>query len=495
MLLAGTLLSFTFAPYNIGFAFSFLLMLGFYVDISQLSPKNGAIAGWLFGLGYFGLGVSWVYHSIYLFGGATVPLAAAVTLLFVLVMTVFPALCAWAFLTLKPVLPWSVRALVFASLWTLLELARGKIMGGFPWIILGYSQTESFVGSLAPLIGVYGISFFVAFLLPFLADYALVHRRHKQRNALYGVALFGLFCVVISLFGLNKVEFSTPKNTALQVRLVQANIPQSMKFTQAMLQESLQQYTQMSQAGLDSVASKVDLIIWPETAIPTYFDRVEQALAPFNQSMALQNIDVLAGGFYRDGDAVYNSVMQLGGEQALYQKRHLVPFGEYMPFRFLLDFMAAFVQIPMSDLSSGSGPHKPLMIGSEAIGLSICYEDVFGEEMRALLPDATLLVNVSNDAWFGESAAPHQHQQKAQMRAREFSRPMLRVTNTGISSVIDYRGKVVHTIAHNTKGVIDATVVPREGLTLYAKTGNWPVFLLSIFILFFALTNFLKQRR
>jgi len=170
----------------------------------------------------------------------------------------------------------------------------------------------------------------------------------------------------------------------------------------------------------------------------------------------------------------------------LYQKRHLVPFGEFMPLRFLLDFAAAYIQIPMSDLSAGSGPHVPLSVGGVEVGVSICYEDVYGEEMRALLPVSTLLVNVSNDAWFGNSAAPHQHEQKARMRAREFARPLVRVTNTGVSSSIDHLGRVDGRIAHDTAGWLDVTVQPREGMTLYARTGNWPVFLIALCILVFA---------
>jgi len=194
-------------------------------------------------------------------------------------------------------------------------------------------------------------------------------------------------------------------------------------------------------------------------------------------------IDIIAGGFQRDGENIYNAVKQLGGEQAVYQKRHLVPFGEYMPLRFLLDFAAKFIIIPMADLAAGTGPNLPLTLQGVEVGISICYEDVFGEEMREVLPAAELLVNVSNDAWFGNTLAPHQHEQKARMRAREFERPMIRVTNTGISTAIDYRGNVMGRIEPNTKGILDVRVQPRSGYTLYARTGNWPVFIICIIIL------------
>ena len=244
-----------------------------------------------------------------------------------------------------------------------------------------------------------------------------------------------------------------------------------MKFSRERLNHALQQYVSLTTEKL----SDVDLVVWPETAIPTYFDRLDEVLKPTVDRLDTLGIDVLSGGFYRDGDDVYNSVRQLGGDRLLYRKRHLVPFGEFMPFRFILDHVARFVEIPMSDLSAGSGPHEPIHLQGESIGLSICYEDVYGEEMRALLPASTLLINVSNDAWFGDSAAPHQHEQKARMRAREFARPLVRVTNTGVSSSIDYRGRVQARIAHNTQGVLDVAVLPRTGTTPYAATGNYPI--------------------
>ena len=178
---------------------------------------------------------------------------------------------------------------------------------------------------------------------------------------------------------------------------------------------------------------------------------------------------------------------QLGGTEQIYRKHHLVPFGEYLPFRSVLEIFAALVEIPGSDLSRGSDQVVPLTIAGEAIGVSICYEDVFGEELRSLVPESTVLVNVSNDAWFGDSAAPHQHEQKARMRARELARPLIRVTNTGVSSSIAYNGAIEGRIANDVRGTLDVRVTPRTGLTWYARTGNWPVFAVAMAILSMAL--------
>lgn len=476
----GALMVLSFAPYSVHWSLPFLLVLVLYQLVQHLTPKQGLMAGWCFGFGYFGLSVNWVYNSIYMFGAATAPLAAAVTLLFVLVMTVFPALTVWAFLKLRKNLAWPWHALLFASLWALAELARGKIMGGFPWALLGYGQTTELFGALAPWIGVYGIGFIVAFLPNLLTD-LIRHNWHNGRRrigASIGVLVLGV-AVFFGLLALDNVSSSQAKGTSLNVRLVQANIAQELKFSRERLESSLQQYTALSVQDLP----ETDLIIWPETAIPTYFSNVEQVIEPFANSLHAQGTEVLAGGFYRDENFSYNSVRQLAGEKALYQKRHLVPFGEYMPFRFMLSWLAAYIEIPMSDLGRGTGANLPIVLKGEPLGLSICYEDVFGEEMREVIPEATVLINVSNDAWFGEKVAPFQHEQKAQMRARELARPLIRVTNTGVSSVIDYKGQIQGSIEQGTQGFLDVTVKPRTGASLYARTGNWPVFILSILVL------------
>ena len=493
-LLAGLALPFSFAPTEWWLIAPVSIVL-FYFLLQEQTPRECLIRGALFGLGYFGIGVHWVYHSLHLFGAAIAPLAALLTMVFVMVMVIFPSLTAWTWARWRQPshrLPSHLilNAVLFTALWVMAELLRGKIMGGFPWILVGYSQTAGPLGSLAPWIGVYGLSACVVLIAALLVCVVFIR----------GIGQFFVATAMVMLVGVavlaNRIDVSTPVGDPLAVRLVQANIPQEMKFSQERLDNSLRQYAALTQQNMGSHFDEGGLVIWPETAIPTYFDLVDDYFEPFSSALSARGIEVLTGGFYRDGDKTYNSVRQLGGEKALYQKRHLVPFGEFMPMRFILDFVAAFIQIPMSDLSRGSGPHIPLSLRGVEVGVSICYEDVYGEEMRALLPTSTMLVNVSNDAWFGSSAAPHQHEQKARMRAREFARPLVRVTNTGVSSSINHLGQVEGRIAHDTAGVLDVTVQPREGMTLYAKTGNWPIFLWALAILLTAIwrTRFTFER-
>ncbi len=488
-LLAGLALPFSFAPTE-WWVLAPLSIALFYALLQEQTPRESLIRGLLFGLAYFGIGVHWVYHSLHLFGAAIAPLAAGLTIIFVLVMAVFPTLTAWLWARWRQPSKPIFNGLLFSALWVIAELLRGKIMGGFPWILVGYSQTSGPLGSFAPWIGVYGLS--AAVVLLSVMFFCVVVARTAGRF----IAASTMLLLFVLSFWLNRVDVSTPVGDPLAVRLVQANIQQEMKFSQDRLDKSLRQYASLTQQNMGNHFDKGGLVIWPETAIPTYFRVVDEYFQPFTNALSARGIEVLTGGFYQDGDKTYNSVRQLGGDKELYLKRHLVPFGEFMPLRFILDYVATFIQIPMSDLSPGTGPHVPLSLRGVKVGVSICYEDVYGEEMRALLPASTLLVNVSNDAWFGASAAPHQHEQKARMRAREFARPLVRVTNTGVSSSISHLGRVEGRIAHNTSGVLDVMVQPREGLTIYARTGNWPIFLLAIVFLIYTIlrTRFTFQR-
>jgi len=473
-LVAGALLSLAFAPFELWWLAPVCIGC-LYALIQPHTPRRAALLGFLFGLGYFGIGVSWVYNSLHVFGGASLPAAIALTAAFVIVMALFP--CITSFLFRKLTRQQGARltlfnATLFASLWVLGELLRGKIMGGFPWILIGYSQTSGPLGSFAPLAGVYGISFLVVLWSVLLTTVAVPKQALRTRIASISLLLL----IPVAGILLDRVRYTTPVIESLTVRIVQANIPQELKFSEELLFNSLQEYTNLSVTAPEGT----ELILWPETAIPTFFANVETSLQPLVDAMDNRGIEVLSGGFYSDEKGNYNSVRQLGGNKALYQKRHLVPFGEYVPFRAIVNWFRSLVTIPNFDLSAGDGPLEPLIIQNTPLGISICYEDVFGEEMRALMPAATVLVNVSNDAWFGDSFAPHQHEQKARMRAREFQRPMVRATNTGVSSFINERGEVQGRIAHDKAGTLDRTVVPQQGLTPYAASGNWPIGILVI---------------
>ena len=495
---AGAALVLAFAPWGL-WPLAPLSLAVLYASLQRATPRRAALTGFAFGLGYFGFGVNWVYHSLNLFGGATEVFAGLLTALLIVVVASFPAGATWAWACLRDLYPVpspatgarprfrASDAWVFAAAWSLAELARGKFLGGFPWIVVGYSQTSGPMGALAPMVGVYGIGFLLVGATASLPALASPASRRSRAAAGVSIALVGTATLAAP-----SLSFSAPAaGPPLGVRLVQANIRQEVKFRPERLARSLREYVDLS---LDRLPADIDLVVWPETAIPASFARVETTLMPAVAAFEARGVDVLAGGFERSGDSTWNAVRELTGERQTYRKRHLVPFGEYLPFRGALEAFAAFVRIPGKDLSRGTGPHEPLRVAGESIGVSICYEDVFGEEMRALVPEAGVLVNVSNDAWFGDSAAPHQHEQKARMRARELARPMIRVTNTGVSSSIAFDGMVEGRIAQNEKGVLDVRVVPRTGTTWFARTGNWPVFLVATTLLALAAVRRVRVR-
>lgn len=471
VLLAGIAMPFSFAPYSMWFL-PFFALAALYWSVQNVPLKLAWKLGLVFGLGYFAFGVYWIYHSVRLFGDAPAVLAVAMTALFVLVMALFPACVCAVYATLRVRGSWVLsNALLFSGLWLFAELLRGFIFGGFPWLLVGYSQIDTFFSGYAPVFGVFSISWLVVFMAA--AGCELVAQRQWINRTLIATCVA---IVVVTGIALATKIWTADQQQSLQMRLVQGNIKQELKFSRRRLEESLKMYQDLTLRA----PPETQLVVWPETAIPTLFANVDARLRPFVEEMSARGTDVISGGFYRDeNDKAYNSVRQLGGDRALYSKGHLVPFGEFMPFRTLLQPIARFVQIPMSDLSAAPAPARALAVADWDIGISICYEDVFGTEMRSTLPDAQLLINVSNDAWFGDSSAPHQHQEMARMRAREFERAMVRVTNTGITSVIDYRGQIHDSIAFGVQGTIDASIPLRTEATPYVSLGDLPMWILS----------------
>ncbi len=472
---------FAYAPFSF-WPLSILSLAVLYFLIRHETPRRAFRLAALYALPYFGIGVSWIYNSVHDFGDAAPPAAVGMTVLLVLILILFPGAAAAVHARLRT-RSWLLNTATFASAWTIAELLRGWLFGGFPWLLIGYSHPDSVFRAFAPYVGVYGVSWVVVFFASLLVVILFTgdkgHENPPRGKLLRLGLLLPLLALPIGGWLLLSIEHSTAKDTSLRFRLVQGNIPQELKFSRERLISSLETYMRLS----NDQSEGVDIIVWPETAIPTSFKNVEKVIDPFAESLREQGTEVLSGGFHREGDDVYNAVRQLGGERALYTKQHLVPFGEYVPFRLVFDFVSQFVIIPSSDMSRGSGPANLLNIKGENIGLSICYEDVFGEEMALSFPGAGVLVNVSNDAWFGEKIAPYQHQQIARMRAIEFERPLMRITNTGVSSAINYRGEILQSIPHSTEGYFDIDVTPRTGSTPYVHVRNYPIWGLSLLVI------------
>ena len=427
------------------------------------APKTAFLAGFAFGAGLFGVGASWVYISLHDFGTMPAPLAAIGTVAYCAILSLYPAGAGWCLCRLRTGgAAWALLA--FPSLWTAFEWWRGWMFTGVPWLALGYSQVDSPLAGLAPVVGVYGVSFATAFCAGLVYVVATGTLRARFACGLALVLAFGL------AQALRPIEWTSPQGTPVRVALLQGNISQDLKFQANRYATTLATYKRMIDA------SDAKLIVLPETAIPRFLDAVDPGyLRDIARSAAGRGADVLIGVPIRDPDGRYfNSVISVGASPAQrYDKAHLVPFGEFVPFGF--HWIVKTVAIPMSDFSLGRENPEPLTLAGQRVAPNICWEDAFGEEIIRQLPEATLLVNVSNVAWFGDSLAPSQHLQISRMRAIETGRTMLRATNTGMTAIVDPHGKVLAQLPQFTEGALAGEAQGYAGATPYVRWGNAPI--------------------
>jgi len=472
---AGGLTTLAFAPFHLFLIpfFTFALLLHLW---RKNTKEKAFIYGYLYGLGLFGVGVSWLHISINLFGGVDLIGAYALTFLLIAYLSLFPAVVGYLsnFRLIKS--DHYYFLLTVPSLWTLGEWARSWLFTGFPWLSLGYTQTESALAGYAALFGVFGVTFFIAFLSGLLL--LLLSSPDKKLLSSMGII------IVFAFAWLSKQhQWTEYRHKDIQVALIQGAIPQEIKWMPEYKQSSLEQYLTLTGHFWGH-----DLIIWPETAIASYMHNEKDFLDRLDTTAKEQESIILVGLPTKnlEDNEYFNSLLLLGETRQVYNKRHLVPFGEYVPLKPILNDLIKLMQIPMSDFSHGDWDKRPVFNSSQfSMGLSICYEDTFGNEIIQALPEADLLVNISNDAWFGDSTSPHQHLQMAQMRAIETGRFLVRATNTGVSAIIDEKGKIIGKTAQFEPDAVAAKVSLFTGATLYALTGNTPVVLSSFFFLFF----------
>jgi len=488
-LAAGALLPLAFAPVNI-FPLAVLAPALLFALWLNVSARRALWRGWLFGVGQFGVGVSWVYVAIHDFGYAGVPLAALLTALFVAFLALFPALLGYLVTrlcmrgTLLPrghekrthptarVTPAAKLVLVFPAAWTLFEWLRGWVLSGFPWLHLGYSQIDTPLAGLAPLLGVYGVSWATAASAGLVAWLALAARKQKI------VALVMLAVIWGGAALLGGVTWTQPAGPALRASLIQGNIPQDVKWMAEQRARSLQLYAQLTRQHWDS-----DLIVWPEAALTVFYHQIaDNYLAELSAEARTHGADLVIGLSVQDQHSgrYYNALVTPGAQPGFYFKRHLVPFGDYVPLQEWLRGLIGFFDLPMSGYSAGAEDQAPLRAAGYVLGASICYEDAFGEEMIRALPEAALLVNGTNNAWYGNSFAPHQHLQISRMRALETGRPMLRATTNGISAIIDAKGEITAHSPQFSTYVLTGAAQPMRGATPYVRLGNYAVLIIVL---------------
>ena len=439
------------------------------------SPRAACISGYLFGLGFFLAGVSWVYISLSRFGGMPVPVAAFATFGFCAFLALFPALAGWLQAKLRQGDPQAAAGLVaMPAAWVLTEWLRGWVLTGFPWLPMGNAAIDSPLAGYAPLGGVYLVS--VATMAAAVLLWLIAAGRARWRAA-GGFAVLGIAGAV-----LQAVPWTQPVGAPLSVSLVQGNVPQNLKFDPERYERMLVTYERLVEE------SRARLIVLPETAVPRFMDLVDPVYLLRLQGRAARNGgDLLLGIPRRDRKgAYYNSVVSLGlSPTATYDKSHLVPFGEFVPPGFGA-IVREWLNIPMADFARGASLPRPISAAGQKIAVNICYEDAYGAEILRQLPEATLLVNVSNVAWFGDSLAPGQHLQIARMRALETGRMHLTATNTGITAVIGADGAVRERLPQFSEGRLDSTAQGRLGLTPYVAFSDGPALALCLLLAFFA---------
>ncbi len=455
---AGTVTVTGFAPFGLGVVPVFSLALLFYLWRHPARNGLNSWTGYAFGLGLMGFGVFWIRVSIAQFGGVPMALAVSVTLLFILFMASYYALAGWLSQRLRGGSDGVWLVLVLPALWGLSEWLRGWLFTGFPWLALGYSQIGLPLAGYGPVFGVFGISVLLAL------SSGLLNLWPRLPAVLCLLALWA------GGLGLQQLDWTQPAGDPIRVSLLQGNIPQAQKWLSEMRVPSINRYLEMSASVPDS-----RILVWPETAVPAFDSEVETSLLqPLHEQLREQGRDLLLGIVVGNRDAdYYNAMISLGSSgRGQYHKRHLVPFGEYLPFDRWTRPVLDFLRIPMSDFSPG-GDGKPLVeLGGYQAGVDICYEDAYGEEIIRALPQAAFLINASNDAWFGDSLAPHQHLEIARMRALETGRYMLRATNTGISAIIDERGRLRATSPQFEQAVLSDEILPMRGTTPFVWWGN-----------------------
>ncbi|GIX22329.1 MAG: apolipoprotein N-acyltransferase [Gammaproteobacteria bacterium] len=460
------------ALYPLGFApFAWralppLLLAALWWLLLDASGRRGLWRAGLFGVGAFGVGVSWVHHSLYVFGGAPWAVAAALAAGLVLACAAFPVAAAalWrvAAAGRRPL----VSAAAFAAAWVLAEWLRGWLFSGFPWLYLGYAQLDTPLAGYLPVFGVWGAS--LAAALAGLAALAALRERGGGRWAALGLAAAVLAAGAV----LGRIEWTRPAGAPIYAVLVQGAIGQDRKLRPEALGSSLDRYLSLSEGFWQA-----DVMVWPETAVPAFAFQVEPFLDLVEQRLRAAGGRLVTGIFSYDRatGAFHNSLLVLGdAERALYHKQRLVPFGEYLPLRDWLRVFERWIDIPRSDLRPAPGPQGPVPVGGRPVAMGICYEAAYPWIWRAQLPEAEYLLTVSNDAWFGDSLAPHQHLEIARVRAVESGRDLLRATNDGISAAVAADGRVRARSRQFVPEVLETTVQPRRGATPFVRWGALP---------------------
>ena len=481
---AGIAMALAFAPFDHAYL-AFVALAFIFASWDVLPPARAALRGFLFGLGLFGFGVSWVFVSVRVYGGADLLSSVLITLLFVSVWSLFPALTGYLTSAIVRRSDHAINSFIPPGIWILVEYIRGNwFLNGFPWLQIAYSQLDTPFSGYVPIIGGYGTGFIMA-----LATGLALQCRHNKRHISTNLILITVLLVSGALF--KNIAWTHSIGEPIRVSLLQGNIPQEQKWAPENRDATLRKYRLLTQQHWES-----NIIVWPETSIPAYYSEVKESfIEPLEHEAIERNSNIIVS-LPTQGDQPhikYNSVLVLGKQRSIYHKNHLLPFGEYLPLQPLSGKILDFLNMRLGHFTPGGDDQTLPIAAGYPFAASICYEDAISSEARTKLPDAAFLVNVTNDAWFGQSIEPFQHLQIARMRALETGRYLLRATNTGVTAIVSPMGGIVKQAIPFETAAISGIIEPMGGLTPYAKIGDTPVVSILIALLITSMSTRIKH--
>lgn len=482
-LLAGSIFTLGLAPFDLKLL-SLVSMAVFAFALTGQSWRPSLLLGWCFGLGFFGAGVSWVYVSINVYGHAPLVLALALTTLFCAGLALLFAIQAAVFALLRPT-QLGLRIILFACLWVAFEWLRTWLLTGFPWLFAGYIALDTVMAGWAPVIGVLGVSWLTAVTASGVAE-IMVDKCASGRITLASW--------IVSITGagylLNSVQWTEPTGEARKVAIYQPNIALEDTWDRNTAPILLNDFLEHAKA----YAPSADLVVWPEGALPFYFDQAPSYMSELRRIASSNEGTIVTGMPTRSGNRRFNSIVSIGQSSQTYNKQKLVPFGEFVPLEESLRGVIDFFDLPMSNFSKGDASQLPLASTMGSLAPFICYEIVYPDFVAKGSRSSNLLITISNDAWFGSSHGPHQHFQMARYRALELQKPLVRGANNGITAIIDEQGGIVGKLPQFERATLEDQVTPRRGLTPFARFGSAPILLISLIFPLFIGTKARRQQ-
>ena len=479
----GAILPFGFAPFSFYFL-SLVSVTGALLIWRYLELKAAAKCGFLYGFSAFLVGAYWITISVGTFGGAPAWLAMIVMLGLVSLMAFYFAVLAYYVAKFsKNINSNLLWVLAIAALWTLMEWFRSWVLTGFPWLNMGYLSLDTPMAGYAPLGGVYFCTFLWLMFIAVILNFNKVDKTQKVISLVFVLGIFFLGGVFA------KHNYTQDFQAAKSFALIQGGVSQDQKWLPEQLPRTMELYAKLSVEN-----SEVDLMLWPEVAIPALRSNVVPYFNALKARIGSDTVFLMGGlerRFNQEGEKEdFNSLFLVDEhfntpQEQVYFKSHLVPYGEYFPLpNFVRQWLCA-MNLPCNNITSGAKNQKPIAVNGTQYGTFICYEDAYTNRVNAMLPQANILINITNDAWFGGSMAPHQHLQVTRMRALETERPILRATNNGITALIDKKGNIVKTVEQFKPQVLRGTVQGVKGATPFVMLGNWMIVGMCFGILIF----------